>query len=421
MAREESLRIAIVTHYFPPEVGAAASRLIELAQRFRDGGNEVTVLTGLPNYPTGVIPARYRGRLRMADEVGGVRVLRGWILPAPNRGFLRRVLNHVSLTVAVLLNAKRAGPIDVVFVQSPPLFAGLAGLALRRLKRAPFVFNVSDIWPESAVQMGALKNRLAIRLAEAVERHLYREARRITVATPGMVARLAARGIALDKLVLLRNGVDTDSYRPLARDEALGRRLDLDDGRQVFLYAGNHGMAQGLGVILDAAALVKSHRVLFQFVGDGADKAALEASARARGLDNVRFAPSLPKEEMPALLNLAYAAVIPLRALELFRSAVPSKLFEAMAVGRPIVAALWGEAASLIESARCGVVVPPEDGAALAAAVDRLAGDAALAAELGEHGREYVVANFDRKEIARHLADVLRETARSRPRPLMRV
>ena len=417
MAGETRLRIAIVTHYFPPEVGAAPSRLIELAQRLQQAGHSVTVLTGFPNYPNGVIPKPYRGHVRMDDNVGGVRTLRGWILPAANRGFARRVINHLSLTVAVALNAWRVGAVDVAFVQSPPLFSGLAGLLFRRLRRVPYVFNVSDIWPESAIQMGALRNRTAIRMAEFVERSLYKKAARVTVATPGMLERLAARGTPRGKLVLLRNGVDTETYRPGPSDPKLGEQFRIAPDQKVFLYAGNHGMAQGLGVILDAAERTARSDVLFLMVGDGADKERLVAQAQRRGLQNVRFEASIPKESMPALLSLAYATIIPLRRLDLFKSALPSKMFEAMAAGRPIVGALWGEAADLIETARCGIVVEPEDPQALSEAVTRLAADPTGAEQLGRNGREYVVANLDRRQIAGTLEQLLNEVARGSRAP----
>jgi len=409
-AAESRLRVVFLTHYFPPEVGAPQTRLYELARRLLDAGVDVTVVTGFPNYPTGVIPEPYRGKGFMVDDVDGIRVLRCWVYAARNRGFLRRILNHLSFSFSSLRAVRKVGRTDVLFVQSPPLFVGLAALMYRRLKRAPFIFNVSDIWPQSAVEMGALRNGAAIRLAEMLELHIYRRASRITVPTQGIFEKLQSRGIPREKLVLLTNGTDTDTYRPSTRDADLAQRLGLD-GRKVFLYAGTHGMAQGLDVILEAARLTKDSDILYVLVGEGADKEMLVDKAQRLHIANVKFLPNQPRSTMPGLLNLAYASIIPLRRLELFKAALPSKIFESMAVARPVVGPLWGEAAELVRTSGCGIVVEPEDPAALQQAVERLASDPELARQLGQHGRDYVVEHYDRKQIAGRLAELLRETA----------
>jgi glycosyltransferase involved in cell wall biosynthesis len=407
-ATDTDLRVTFLTHYFPPEVGPAQVRLFELAKRLIAAGKTVTVVTGFPNYPTGVIAPGYGGKMFMEDRVDGIRVLRTWVLATRGRGFLSRILNYLSFPVFSLLAIRTLGRTDVIYVQSPPLFTGLAALWFSRLKRAPFIFNVSDIWPQSAVELGVLRNRFAIRLSEVLERHIYRRAARITVPTPGILERLAARGVPREKLFLLTNGVDTAAYQVGAPDRELANRLGLD-GHKVFMYAGLHGLAQGLDVILEAAKLTHNPDILYVLVGDGAEKAELVAKAEAQGISNVRFLPIQPTSTLPAVLNLAYATIIPLRRLELFKAALPSKLFDSMAAGRPIVAPLWGEAAALVEAAACGVVVEPEDARAVQQAVETLAADPALAHRLGEQGRRYVVEHFDRDDIAARLAKLLEE------------
>ena len=408
---ERPLRVTFLTHYFPPEVGPAQTRLHELAKRLIAAGETVTVVTGFPNYPTGEIFSGYRGKRFMLDSVDGIRVLRTWVFATRSRGFIGRLLNYFSFPVFSLLAVRRLGPTDIIYVQSPPLFTGLAALWFSRLKRAPFIFNVSDIWPQSAVELGVLKNRLAIRLAEWLEHHIYRRATRITVPTPGILERLAARGVPRDKIFLLTNGVDTAAYNVTSPDRELAQRLGLD-GHKVFMYAGLHGLAQGLDVILEAAKLTRNPDVLYVLVGDGADKPALVAKAQAEGISNVRFLPIQPTSTLPALLNLVYATVIPLRRLDLFKAALPSKLFDSMAAGRPIVAPLWGEAAALVEAAACGLVVEPEDARAVQEAVEKLAADPELAQRLGEQGRRYVVEHFNRDDIAKRLVKLLEENAR---------
>lgn len=404
------MRIVLLTHYFPPEVGAPQARLYELASRAAAAGHGVTVVTGFPNYPTGVVPPAYRGRFRMEEMMDGVRVVRTAVYATPNRGFVRRILNHLSFAASSLAAVREVGPADVLFVESPPLFTGLAVLAYRHLKRAPYVFNVSDIWPESAVQLGALRSRWAVRLAEMLELHLYHKAARVSVVTPGMMERLASRGVPRGKLFLLTNGVDTAVYRPMPPNVELARRLGIE-GKKVFLYAGTHGMAQGLEVVLEAARRTRGADILYVLAGEGAEKESLMKQAAAAAITNVRFVANQPKSVMPDLLNLSYATIVPLKRLDLFKSALPSKMFESMASAKPIVASVWGEAADLVERARCGIVVAPEDPAALHAAVEKLAADPALARELGENGRRYVAEHFDRTVIAERFVTLLREAA----------
>lgn len=407
-----TLRILVLTHYFPPEVGAPPARLFELAKRAVDAGHTVTVVTGFPNYPTGSVPPGYRGHVWMEEDIAGIRVIRTPIYATANRGFARRILNHLSFAVSSLTAlGKRLGRVDVIFVESPPLFTGLAALAFNRLTSAPFIFNVSDIWPQSAVELGALRNPVAVHMAELLEKHLYRRAARITVVTPGMADRLASRGVAREKLGLISNGVDTSLFHPAEPDAELADELGLQD-RKVFMYAGTIGMAQGLETVVEAARLTRNPSVLYVLVGEGAAKDSLIRKVEAEGIANVRFLASQPKSVMPRLLNLAYASIISLKRLDLFKAALPSKTFESMASARPIVAAVWGEAADLVAAAECGIVVPPEDAEAMRDAVERLASDPRHARELGERGRNYVTAHFERRLIANRFIGLLSESAR---------
>lgn len=408
------LTVAILTHYYPPEVGAPQARLSELARRMTEQGVKVIVVTGMPNYPTGKIFDAYRGRWWMHEEIGGITVHRTWVIPAPNRGFLRRIVNHLSFAVSSLSAIEHLGPVDVIFVESPPLLIGLPALVYSWAARAPFIFNVSDIWPQSAVELGAIRNRFAIRLAEILEMSLYRRSARVTVVTQGILEKLVSRGVPREKLFLLTNAVDTATYTPKPPDRKLIDELGLNDGRKVFLYAGTHGMAQGLDVILDVAKLTTDSNILFLFAGEGADKEHLVARAKTEHIANVKFLPNQPRSVMPSLLNIAYATIVPLRRLDVFKAALPSKMFESMATGRPIVGAVEGEAAHLIETAKCGVVVRPEDPTALHEAVVSLAEDPERAKGLGANGRTYVVENFDRTVVAERFLEVLRESAAKR-------
>jgi glycosyltransferase involved in cell wall biosynthesis len=403
-----------LTQYFPPEIGAAPIRMFELAKRLNSPPDIVTVITGFPNYPTGVIEQGYRGHFAMEERMEEVRVLRRWLFAAPNAGFFKRIVNHFSFVFSSLTAMRKVGPVDVIFVQSPPLPIGIAVLVYSRMKRAPFVFNVSDVWPQSAVELGMLRNKLAIRLAEMLEMYIYRHASRVAVPTRGILDSLAARGVPRDKLFLLTNGVDTAIYQPQPPDPFLAESLGLD-GHKVFLYAGTHGLSQGLDVILEAAKLTRDPEILYVLAGEGADKAALVQKAKKQGIANVRFLPNQPKSSMPALLNVAYAAIIPLRRLDVFRSALPSKMFESMAVGQPLVAALWGEGAEIVTRAECGVVTEPGNASQLREAVERLARDPQGAQRMGRNGRRYVEEHFNRDKIAARLGALLREVAAHGP------
>jgi len=409
------MRITFLTQYFPPEVGAPQGRMYELAKRLVAADHDVTVITAFPNYPDGIIQEGYRGRSSMEEHMDGVRVLRTWVFATPNRGFFKRILNHFSFTFSCLTAIRKLGPTDVIFVQSPPLFIGIGTRFYSMVKRAPYVFNVSDIWPQSAIELGVLKNPIAIRLAEMFERHLYRHAAFITVPVPGMVERLAKRGIPRDKLVLLTNGVDTEFFSPRPPDPKLVRELGLD-GRKVFLFAGTHGLAQGLDVILDAAKITEDPDILYVLAGDGARKAALVERAEKEHIDNVRFLPNQPRSAMPALLSLAYASLITLKRGDFFRSTLPVKMYESMASAQPIVGAVWGEAAELISGAGCGVLAEPEDAQSVHNAVTQLAADPQLARRMGDLGRGYVIAHYNRKDIAARLEKLLQEAVGKRRR-----
>lgn len=389
--------ILFVTPYFPPEIGAAQVRMSETARELAARGHQVTVLTTLPNYPNGIVSPEYRHGQRRREDRHGVSVVRVWSYVSPNKGFLRRILSQLSFgCLAAFLARGRIARPDVIVVQSPPLFDAIAGRMLARRYHCPFVFTVSDIWPESAVQLGALRNRLAIWLAERLEWSTYRRAGAVWCVTRGIREQLGQRGVAAEKLFLLTNGVDTSVFRPQPQAEA---RAALGwDERFTLLYAGTIGLAQGLGTVLDAAELLRRQGdIRVVLAGDGATKAALVADAHRRGLDNVTFLDAQPHATMPTLIAAADACLASLRKVPLFEGALPSKMYEAMACGRPLVLAVGGEARELIEcEAGAGVYVEPEDPAALADTLMRLRDDPARREEYGRRGRAFVEARFER-------------------------
>ncbi len=397
-------RILIVTRYYPPEVSAAGVCVSEMATRLVRLGNEVTVLTTVPNYPDGIVPSDYRGRLVQREVCDGVQVVRVWCYIVPNRGFVRRILAQFSFGVtAALFGTPVVGRCDVVITGSPPLFNALAGRVVSCLKRCPHVFWVADLWPESAVQMGELSNRWLIWLAERLEWSTYRRASLVWVVSPDLRAILRRRGLEEEKLFLLTNGVDCRVFAPGSRVQARAR-LGWDE-RFTVVYAGGHGAYHGLDTLLEAAEhLLSEPDIRLVLVGDGAEKARLVGEAERRGLTNVSFLDALPHADMPNLLNAADASLVPVRDLPLFRGMLPIKMYEAMACGRPIVLAIAGTAREWAEQeAVAALAVPPEDALEMARAIVKLRDSPEWARELGRNGRAYVAERFDYQHLAQTL------------------
>jgi colanic acid biosynthesis glycosyl transferase WcaI len=383
------VRLLFVTHYFHPEVGAAPTRILELAQELSAHGHEVTVLTGFPNYPDGVIPALYRGRRFQIERLGDLRVVRTAVYPAPNRGVARRLANHTSFALSALASSRRTGPADAVIVETPPLFTAAAGVAVARLKRAPVLLNVADLWPDAVIQFGALDNRAAVRGARAIERFAYRNADVIAVPTPGLQRVLRERGRPEGQVVLIPHGVDPARF-PLGADaEPVRRRV---------VYCGTIGMGHSVGTLIEAARRLENagerHELLI--VGDGAERAELEERAGRWGLDGVTFAGRMPREQLPELLATAEVTVATQRNLPLLADALSTKVLEYMAAARPVVAAVSGWTAEVVEGAEAGIVCPPEQPQALADAIAGVTADPGRARTMGLNGRRYVEANLTR-------------------------
>lgn len=401
------MRLRILTHYYPPEVGAPQVRLAALARGLAQAGAEVTVHTGFPHYPDGEIKPPYRNRPLRVEEVDGVRVMRSWVYAAPNRGFARRLANHASLATAALAAAPAGGPADVLLVETPPLLLAGAAVAYARAKRARLVLNVADLWPDSAVEMGTLGSPRAIAAARRLERGAYRRAAAIACPTEGIFAALRGRPESAAKASLIRPAVDLDRFAGAAVDfvRAIGPTKSAaangrpgGDGPQPLrvLYAGTVGLAHGLGTLLDAAAELDPPLAV-TIAGDGAEAPALRSRLARSGPAGVRMLGAVPAERVPSLYAETDVAVVMLRDLPIFEGALPTKMLEAMAAARPVVLAARGEAARLIEAESCGVVVPPENPRALAEALTALAADPARRAAMGAAGRRAAERDFGRE------------------------
>ncbi|MGJ0507146.1 MAG: glycosyltransferase family 4 protein [Methylocystis sp.] len=403
------MRILFFSHYFPPEVNAPASRTFEHCREWVKAGHEVTVVTCAPNHPAGKLYPGYRNRLFQRETIDGVEVVRVWTYLAANEGFLPRILNYVSYMASAMLALPGQKKPDVVVSTSPQLFCGLTGLIAQQAMRAPWVLEIRDIWPESIVAVGAMRKGAAIRLLEALERLAYRRADRIVAVTDSFVDHISARCGVSAKIEVIKNGVDLTLFdvETSAAAEAAKRALGLE-GKFVAAYVGTHGMAHGLNTILDAARLTgHDSRIVYLLVGDGAEREGLASRAAELGLGNVRIMGQLPKTDMPTVWAATDVSIIHLKRSDTFKKVLPSKMFEAMAMQRPIILGVEGEAKALLEAAGAGVAITPESADELAAAVTRMADDPVLAKEIGASGAAHVRAHFDRARLAARYVDVL--------------
>ncbi|MGE0385133.1 MAG: glycosyltransferase family 4 protein [Gammaproteobacteria bacterium] len=412
------MRILYLSQYFPPEVGATQTRAHEMARGLIQAGHQVTMIAEFPNHPRGVIANAYRGRLFERARLDGIDVIRTWVAASPRKTFARRMAFYVSYmlmaTIAGLVFAR--GRYDVIYATSPPLFTGAAGLALSLLKRVPLVFEVRDLWPESAVALGELRGRRAIAMATSLEEACYRRAVLIVVVTRGILERLRARKIGANKLAMVPNGANTDSFRPLPeRGVAIRAELGLS-GTFVVVYAGILGVAQGLKTVLDAARrLIDERDIRFLFIGEGPDRAAIEAAAAGSQLVNVTFLGERPQAEMAGYYSAADVALVPLRDLEMFRGVLPSKMFEAWACECPIILSVDGEARDMLVQAGAGLHAPPEDSVAIAGAILRMKCSADERRAMGRNGRAFVAAHYSRARAAGELERLLVERLKPAP------
>jgi glycosyltransferase involved in cell wall biosynthesis len=370
------MRILFLTDNFPPERNAPATRVHEHACYWVKWGHDVTILTGVPNFPEGKVFPGYRNRWRQEERIDGIRVVRVKTFITANEGVLLRTLDYLSFMASAFLAGSFLPKPDVVIATSPQFFAAVAGCALSGLRGRPYLLEVRDLWPASIAAVGALKDSIALRWLERLELFLYRKASAIVVVTKAFKEDLVRRGVPSAKVAVVINGVDLPRYAPRPKDPELEAKLGLT-GRFVVGYVGTHGMAHALEKVLDVAGRMREDAgVRFLFVGGGAEKAKLVEEAERRGLANVVFLPSQPKERMPEIWSLCDVALVHLKDAPVFATVIPSKIFEAMGMGLPIVIATpKGEAGGIVEEDGAGIWVPPEDPAALEGAVRRLKED----------------------------------------------
>jgi colanic acid biosynthesis glycosyl transferase WcaI len=407
------MRVLFLSHYFPPEGNAPASRTFENCRRWVRQGHEVTVVTGAPNHPNGIVYDGYENRWRHRERIEGIEVIRVKTYVAANKGTLLRIFNYLSYMLSASLASLEVGAPDVIIATSPQFFCGWAGVIASRLHRVPLLLEIRDIWPESIAAVNAIRSQRVMKTLERLELEMYAAARHIVTVGEGYRRCLHDKGVADERISVVMNGIDREIFRPLPPDLDLRRKLGVGD-RFVVSYSGTIGMACGLDVVLRAAETLRRKGrddIVFLLVGDGAVREELQAEAERQGLDNVIFAGRQDKSLMPSFLAISGASLVHLKKTDLFTTVMPSKIFEAFGMARPIIIGVPGEAGDLVERAGAGVAIEPEDDRQLVDAVERLAGDPALCERLGRAGYTYGIRHHDRDNLAEDYLQVISRVA----------
>ncbi len=403
------MHILFLTDNFPPEVNAPASRTFEHCREWVGAGHRVTVITCAPNFPKGEVFDGYRNRIWQTEEMDGIRVIRVWSYISRNEGFARRILDYLSYMVSAFVASFFVRKVDVIIGTSPQFFTTCAAYAVSVIKRKPWVFELRDLWPESIGAVGAIRTKPVLDALERLELFLYRKADAVVSVTHAFRKNLIARGIPEEKIHVVTNGVDTSRFSPRSRDEALAAQLGIK-GHFTAGYIGTHGMAHGLDTLINAAAILQNSqrgdRVRLLLLGDGAHRQSLEDRARSMGLRNVVFVPSVPKDEVVRYWSLLDTSIIHLKKSDLFKTVIPSKMFECMGMAIPILHGVEGESASIVTRHKIGLTFEPENEFALIERLFQLQDDHELRMRLSRNGPPSARA-YDRRELARNMLEIL--------------
>ncbi len=407
------MHILFLTDNFPPEANAPASRTFEHCRAWVRAGHQVTVITCAPNFPKGKIFDGYRNRLWQSEELDGIRVIRVWTYIVSNEGLVKRILDYLSYMLSAIISSAFVHGVDLVVGTSPQFFTACAAYVVSRYKRIPYVFELRDLWPESIKAVGAMRDSILLRGLEKLELFLYRKAAAVISVTHSFRRNLIDRGIAADRIRVVINGVDLSVFKPTIPDSNLRSALGLE-GKFVAGYIGTHGMAHALETLLEAADNLRKrpdgdvYRIVL--LGDGANKAPLVRKASAMGLDNVTFIDSVPREEVVRYWSILDVAIIHLKKTPLFRNVIPSKLFESIGMGIPVLHGVEGESAELVEKEGVGIVFEPQSSASLCHEIVRLRSDELLYQRL----RANCVGasqKYDRTRLATAMLDILLEVS----------
>jgi glycosyltransferase involved in cell wall biosynthesis len=397
------MKLVFLTQYFPPEMGAPQARISEMALRLHRRGHNVSIITAMPNYPTGAIFPAYKGLQKVKERYEGLDVLRCWIFPTKTTKIIPRLVSYFSFVFSSIFFGPSIGKQDVIVVESPPLFLGISGIYLAWRLKAKLIFNVSDLWPDSAIELGVTSNKFFIYWARKLEQLCYKKAVAISGQSPSIVETIQHR--TKGKIVeLITNGADTTIFSPSHKDISIKKKYGIEN-KFVIVYAGLFGIAQGLGLILDVARMLKDNlEIVFLLVGDGPEKKHLEVEAER--LTNVKIFPPMPKSNIAEILATMDLSIIPLKTI--IRGAVPSKIYEAMASGVPIIFMGSGDGADIINSSGAGVVLDSGDIKGVLQTIHRLKENPSLRREMSQNGVK-TAAFYSRDNIVNRFESLLQK------------
>lgn len=403
------MRIVVICHYFPPEIGAPSARIYEMARHWVELGNEVHVVTCFPNHPTGIIPDKYKGMNYMYENMEGIHVHRNYVYATPNKGFIKKTFGHISFMFSsVLISMRKIKKPDVIITSSPTFFSIFSGYWYSLKKKAPFILEIRDLWPAAIIELGVMKKGVITNILEKIELFFYKKSKRLIMVTKAFKDNVVNRGIDGNKVYVITNGVNQELFYPRKKNESLIEEYELKN-KFVISYVGAHGISQNLSTILKVAKdLSEDNAIQFLFIGEGAEKTQLRKIASEHHINNVRFINSQPKEMIPEFYSISDVCVIPLKNIELFKTFIPSKMFEIMACGIPIVASLEGEAANILNESKAAIVVQPDNTEEIKEAILKLKKDKILYKKIKENGPIYVRENYARKKLAEKYLEIIK-------------
>ncbi|MBE6411883.1 MAG: glycosyltransferase family 4 protein [Opitutales bacterium] len=409
------MKILFLTHYYTPEGNAPASRVSALAERWAKDGHDVTILTCAPNVPNGVVYEDYKNKFSQTEVINGVKVVRVWTYIAANKGTLRRIMNFVSYMIMAFMRGLFMKRPDILIATSPQFFCGWAGVLLHSIKRIPFCLEVRDIWPESIIAVGAKLPSGLLTIISVMEKIMYNSADHIVTVGQGYVEKLKERGIDENKISVVMNGVDRTLFYPRERNEELLKKHSLD-GKFICSYIGTIGMACALDTALESAEILQNQgndKIKIVLIGDGAVREELEAKAKAKNLKNVVFLGRRPKQEIPDWIASSDINLVHLKKTGLFQTVMPSKIFESAGCARPVLMGVDGFSRDLVENAKMGISIEPENAKAMADALLEASENLELLKQLGENGYKNIAEKYDRDIQAENYLDILKDLMNS--------
>lgn len=421
MSIKKKMRVLVITQIYLPEMGALSNRLYPIIRRLVDAGHEVSVATGMPNYPAGKVLADYRGKFTADEEKDGYKILRTNYYTTPrNRSKLKQLLSYISFMPAVFFSGIRAAKCDVVLITSPPIFPVLPAILLAKIRGAKLAFDVRDLWSDELVTFGEMpEESISVKIARKLENWGYRLADIVSVTTKTLAETVVDRGSQKEETYYLPNGADIELFRPFPRHNSISQKYRFGD-RFVVMYSGLFGIKHGLETLLEAAVILRERKdIVFFLLGDGVRREKIERFIEEQSLDNVIIGGEVGVEDVPKVIAGADVCFASFKKGEYTKKIISVKVFEYLACEKPVIGAFEGESAKVIEESNGGIVVSPNDAKAIADAIMKLYDDPSRRNEIGKAGRRYVEANFSRSEWAwkfeQKLADLYEEPVKVFP------